>query len=88
MRQLRNGRKPNLPNAVKEAGFRAWGGEVEASQARIRQLGRHRAGLMLDWLLEADLALKRTHSKPDRGRLVLEMLFVKMAKELGPQKVA
>lgn len=88
MRQLRNGRKPNLPNAVKEAGFRAWGGEIEASQARIRQLGRHRAGLMLDWLLEADLALKRTHSKPDRGRLVLEMLFVKMAKELGPQKAA
>ena len=84
MRQLRNGRKPNLPNAVKEAGFRAWGGELEASQARIRQLGRHRAGLMLDWLLEADLALKRSHSKPDRGRLVLEMLFVKMAKELGP----
>ena len=39
---------------------------------------------MLDWLLEADLALKRSHSKPDRGRLVLEMLFVKMAKELGP----
>ena len=84
MRQLRNGRKPNLPGAVKEAGFRAWGGELEASQARIRQLGRHRAGLMLDWLLEADLALKRSHSKPDRGRLVLEMLFVKMAKELGP----
>ena len=84
MRQLRDGRKANLPNAVKEAGFRAWGGEVEASQARIRQLGRHRAGLMLDWLLEADLALKRSHSKPERGRLVLEMLFVKMAKELGP----
>ncbi len=88
MRQMRNGRKPNLPGAVKEAGFRQWGGELEESQARIRQLGRHRAGLMLDWLLEADLALKRSHSKPDRGRLVLEMLFVKMAKELGPQKVA
>lgn len=85
MRQLRNQRKPNLPNAVKEAGFRAWGGELDAAQSRIRQLGRDRAGLMLDWLLEADLQLKRSHSKENRGRLVLEKLFVKMAKELGPQ---
>lgn len=87
MRQLRNQRKTNLPGAIKEAGFRAWGGEIELAQARIRQLGRDRAGLMLDWLLEADLQLKRTHSKEDRGRLVLEKLFIKMAKELGPQAV-
>ncbi len=88
LRQMRNGRKPNLPGAVKEAGFRAWGGEIEAAQSRIRQLGRDRAGLMLDWLLEADLALKRSHSKGNRGRLVLEKLFVRMAKELGPQTIA
>ena len=87
MRDLRSGKKPNLPGAIKEAGFRAWGGEIDSAQARIRQLGRERAGLMLDWLLEADLALKRSHSKPERGRLVLEKLFVKMAKELGPQAV-
>ena len=86
MRQMRNGRKPDLPSAIKEAGFRAWGGEIDAAQTRIRQLGSDRAGLMLDWLLEADLALKRSHSKPGRGRLVLEKLFVRMAKELGPQK--
>jgi DNA polymerase-3 subunit delta len=87
MRQLRNKRKPNLPSAIQEAGFRAWGGEIDAAQSRIRQLGRERAGRMLDWLLEADLQLKRTHSKENRGRLVLEKLFVKMAKELGPQAV-
>ena len=85
MRDMRSGKKPNLPNSIKEAGFRAWGGEIDAAQTRIRQLGRERAGLMLDWLLEADLALKRSHSKDGRGRLVLEKLFVKMAKELGPQ---
>jgi DNA polymerase-3 subunit delta len=85
MRQLRNGKKANLPGAVQEAGFRAWGGEIDAAQSRIRQLGRDRAGQMLDWLLEADLALKRSHSKEGRGRMVLEKLFVKMAKELGPQ---
>ena len=87
MRQLRDGKKPNLGGAIKEAGFRAWGGELDAAQDRIKQLGRHRAGLMLDWLLEADLALKRSHSKAGRGRLVLEKLFVRMATELGPQKV-
>lgn len=85
MRQMRTGIKPNLPAAVKAAGFRAWGGELESAQSRIRQLGRDRAALMLDWLLEADLALKRSHSKEGRGRLILEQLFVKMAKELGPQ---
>ncbi len=87
LRQVRTGRKPNLPGAVKEAGFRAWGGEIESAQSRLRQLGRERAKLMLDWLLEADMALKRSHSKENRGRLVLEKLFVKMAKELGPQTI-
>ena len=66
MRQIRNQRKPNLPSAIKEAGFRSWGGEIDAAQSRIRQLGRERAGLMIDWLLEADLQLKRTHSKENR----------------------
>jgi DNA polymerase-3 subunit delta len=84
MRQLRRGRKPNLDHAVKEAGFRAWGGEIESSQANLKQLGRERAQLLIDWLLEADMQLKRSHSKEGRGRLVLEKLFVKMSRELGP----
>ncbi len=88
MRQLRNRRKPDLAGAIKEAGFRVWGGEVETAQGRIRQLGRVRADLIYDWLLEADLALKRSHSKADRGRLVLEKLIVRMSKELGQSKVA
>lgn len=87
LRQMRDQRKPNLPTAIKEAGFKAWSGELESAQVRIRQLGRERAGKMLDWLLEADLQLKRTHSKENRGRVVLEKLFVRMAKELGPQAV-
>ena len=84
MRQMRQKKKHDLASAVRQAGFRSWGGEIETAQARIRQLGRKRAELMLDWLLEADMQLKNTHSKEDRGRLVLEKLFVKMAKELGP----
>ena len=86
MRQMRSGQKANLATAVKQAGFRAWGGEIEASQARLKQLGSERASQVIDWLLKADLALKRTHSKADRGRLVLEKLFVKMASELAPKR--
>ena len=84
MRQLRSGSKADLGVAIKAAGFRPWGGELKAAESRIKQLGRERAGKMMNWLLDADLALKRTHSKEDRGRLVLETLFVKMSKELGP----
>jgi len=83
-RQQRNRQKVDLKLALKQAGFNAWGGELDNASQRIRQLGRNRAFQMHQWLVEADLSLKRTHSKPERGRLVLEELFVKMAKELGP----
>ncbi len=84
LRQLRTGRKPDLPSALKSAGFPHWGGELALYEKRIKQLGRKRAGLLTEWLLDADLALKRSHSREDRGRLVLETLFVKMARELAP----
>ena len=83
MRQMRSGRRPHLPDALKSAGFFAWNNELKLSEGRLRQLGSHRTGQMMDWLLDADLALKRSHSQADRGRLVLETLFVKMTKELG-----
>ena len=84
-RQARNGRRPELHRAVQEAGFRPWGGEIETSQEHLKQLGSQRTSKILDWLTEADLALKRSHSQEGRSRLVLEKLFVRMAKELGPQ---
>ncbi len=85
-RQKRNGRV-DMEVALKQAGFRPWGGEIDKAGKRLRQLGRARAFKLYDWILEADIALKRSHSKEHRGRLVLEKLFVKMAKELGPQPV-
>lgn len=87
-RQARSGRRPDIGRAVQEAGFRPWGGEVEASQDNLRQLGSKRTAKILDWLNEADLALKRSHSQEGRSRLVLEKLFVRMAKELSPQAVS
>ena len=82
--QMRAGKKPRIGDAVRQAGFNAWGGELDAAEARLKKMGSARSGKILDWLLEADMALKRSHSHEDRGRLVLETLLVKMADELAP----
>ena len=66
-----------MQNVLKQAGFRPWGGELDSAGARLKRLGRNRAAAMNRKLLDADLALKRTHTK--RGRLVLEELFVWLA---------
>ncbi len=82
--QMRAGKKPRIGDAVREAGFNAWGGEIEAAEDRLKKMGSKRAGQLLDWLLEADMALKRSHSHESRGRLVLETLLVRLADELAP----
>lgn len=84
LRQARSGRRPDMSSAVSAAGFKPWGGEADLAQGRLKQLGRGRAAQILDWLNEADAALKRTHANDGRGRLVLEKLFTRMAKELSP----
>lgn len=82
--QMRAGKKPRIGDAVRQAGFNAWGGEIEAAEERLKKMGSARARRLLDWLLEADMALKRTHSHETRGRLVLETLLVRLADELAP----
>ena len=85
-RDQRNGQKPNLERALELAGFRQWGGELKHASRRLKQLGQARVAKMNRWLLDADLALKGTHSKPERGRFVLEKMFVEMSRELSPAK--
>ena len=82
--QMRAGKKPRIADAVRQAGFNAWGGELDAAETRLKKMGSARAGKILDWLLEADMALKRSHSHEDRGRLVLETLLIRLADELSP----
>lgn len=84
LRQVRNGRKANMREAFMQAGFRNYGDEISLAERRIKQLGRERASRLMQWLIETDVALKLSHAREDRGRLVLENLFVKMAKELSP----
>jgi len=82
LRQMRSGRKPNLPAALKTAGLGGWGADKAPDQ--LKQIGSARAKQISQWLLEADLQLKRSHSHESRGRLVIEKLFLRLAKELKP----
>ena len=77
----RRGQRIALRDALLQAGFRDWPQNALAgAEQQIKQLGRDRAGKMLQWLLEADLAMKGSHSAPDRARFVLEQLFLRMAR--------
>ena len=70
-----------LRDALIQAGIQHWNRKgLEKAEKQLLQLGRQRAGQMYRWLLEADLALKGSHSTPHRARFVLEQLILRMAK--------
>jgi DNA polymerase-3 subunit delta len=78
----RRGDRPNLREALLAAGFRDWPvGSIKKAEDRLKQLGRDRAGRLYDWLVEADLAMKGSHSHEDRARFVLEQLIFRMSKQ-------
>ena len=56
-------------------------GTLQRAERQLIQMGRDRAGQLYRWLLEADLALKGSHSSPDRARFVLEQLILRLAKQ-------
>lgn len=61
--------------------------EIKKMESQIRQLGRQRCRNLLQWLLEADLKLKGSHSDDGPDRWVMEELVLKLA-SLGPAEVA
>lgn len=80
----RSRRKIPLKDALIQAGFLHWNRKgLENAERQLLQLGRHRAGRLYRWLLEADLALKGSHSATHRARFVLEQLILRMAKTAG-----
>lgn len=82
----RNQQRVNLLGALEKAGFRSWPRHVlETAERQLRQIGRERASHLYQWLLEADLALKGTHSSPERARLVIEKLIIRLAKQARPR---
>ena len=85
-RAEREGTRPNLQAALIEAGFRKFPREaLQTAESSLRQLGRERAGQLYDWLLETDLRLKGSHSAPERARLVIELLLIRLSHQLRPQ---
>jgi DNA polymerase III subunit delta len=77
----REGRRPVLRQVLEQAGFRPFPkGALENAERQLKQLGRDRAGQLFRWLLEADLAIKGTHSSPPLARLVLEQLILRLAR--------
>lgn len=83
----RDQRRVPLAAALEQAGFRKWPPqELQKAERQLIQLGRDRAGRLTRWLLDADLSLKGSHSSPARARFVLEHLFAKLSKELGPRR--
>ncbi len=77
----RNRRKIPLKDALVQAGIQHWNRTgLQKAESQLIQLGRHRAGQLYRWLLDADLALKGSHSNPHRARFVLEQLILRMAK--------
>ncbi|HUE74224.1 MAG TPA: DNA polymerase III subunit delta [Pirellulaceae bacterium] len=78
----RRGKRIELREALSQAGFRDWPlGTIKKAEDRLKQMGRARAGKLYAWLLETDLSLKGSHSHESRGRLALEMLFLKLARK-------
>lgn len=87
VRGERIGQPVAIAAALQQAGFRAWpAGALELAERQLLQLGRERSRKMYRWLLETDLALKGSHSTPDRARLIMEQLLVKMSHQLSPQR--
>jgi DNA polymerase-3 subunit delta len=79
-RSERQGRRISLSAALEEAGFQRWQRkEIQDAEKQLRRLGRERATRLYRWLLEADLALKGSHSSPEMSRWVMERLLMQMA---------
>ncbi|MFT5523089.1 MAG: DNA polymerase-3 subunit delta [Pirellulaceae bacterium] len=77
-------RKIGLTDALIQGGFAAWNkAGLSRAQTQLKQLGRKRAGRLLQWLTETDLALKSSHSSDDRARYILESLIVKLSSMLA-----
>jgi DNA polymerase-3 subunit delta len=78
--------RADIQQALVEAGFPKWPNALDKAQRQLKQLSRQRAGKLNEWLLEADLRLKGSHSSPQRARLVLELLFLRLSRQLDTRR--
>ena len=76
-RAEKQGRRISLRAALEATGVQHY--FLQKAERRLKRLGRHRAGDLYRWLLDADLAMKGRSSLLPRARLVLEQLLVRIA---------
>jgi DNA polymerase-3 subunit delta len=67
-----------LSDALEQAGFSAY--NIKGAEEQLRHLGRQRADLLYDWLLEVDLGIKG--SSQLEPRTLLERLVVRLARRV------
>jgi DNA polymerase-3 subunit delta len=87
-RMEREGRRPNLNEALVRAGVRNYPRELEKAASHLKQIGRARAGALFEQLLQADLQLKGSHSSGDLTRWVLERTILQLSREAAPARPA
>lgn len=76
----RLGRPLRLREALSQAGVRDWPqGKLDRTEKQLRQLGRERGRRLFQWVLDADLALKGSHSTKERSRWVLEQIILRLS---------
>jgi len=69
------GRRPNLRNALEQAGVQPF--LLHKVERQLRHLGRQRGLKLYDWLLQADLDLKGESAMPPR--VILERLILRLS---------
>lgn len=79
-RAEREGRRIQVADALKQAGVFG----IDA-QRQFERINRGRGRQLYRWLLQLDLALKRTHSDGDGARFALEQLIFRLSGQLAPQ---
>lgn len=70
-------RRVPLRAALSQAGVPPF--KIAAAEKQLRQIGRHRARHLTEWLLAIDLAIKGHNSSPPRARIELERLIVRLS---------
>lgn len=85
-RMEREGRRPNLNEALVRAGVRNYPRELEKAASQLKQIGRARAGALFEQLLQADMQLKGSHSAGDLTRWVLERTILQLSRDAAPSR--
>ena len=80
------GRRASMQQVLKDAGMLPF--KLREAETQFRQIGRDRASHLLQWIMEADIAIKETHSAPERARQVIEQLIAKLSKQCRPEVFA